>query len=247
MGRLAILTLSRNADYLWNLTRALDAQVNAPPTLRVLVNNATRKRGEELVRAGLEGRWVSVSYGRNLSFAEGNNRAAALATQLAEDVSHFLLVNDDAFPHAHVLEQLWEWRESASIIGTLLLHDDATVNHAGHDPRQADPHIGRGDPAEKWQGGLVPVPCVTFACAMIHRPLWEQLGGLHTGYWYGFEDTDFCLRAREVGANVLCHRDAVVSHDECGTRPRGGARDVENARLFERRCGHLLRRLHAEG
>lgn len=246
-GRLAILTLSRNADYLCRLTSALDAQVVAPPTIRVLVNNAVGPRGEALVEAALNGRWVSLAYGRNLSFAEGNNRAASLASQVAEDVSHFLLVNDDACPRPDTLGRLWRSRYRGDVVGTMILNSDGTVNHAGHDPRLADPHLGRGDDPAKWQNGIAEVPCVTFACALVARPLWEHLGGLHTGYWYGFEDTDFCVRARAAGARIVCQRNAVVEHDECGTRPRGGQRDVENARLFSERCGHLLGELNAEG
>jgi GT2 family glycosyltransferase len=44
---------------------------------------------------------------------------------------------------------------------------------------------------------------VTFACVLIPRPLYHELGGLDEAYRNGYEDCDFCLRARQAGRQVV--------------------------------------------
>jgi GT2 family glycosyltransferase len=94
----------------------------------------------------------------------------------------------------------------------------------------------------------MPVHCaaVTFAAVMIRRTVWDELGGLDVAYRYGWEDTDFCLRALEAGHTIKCARDAVAVHDECGTRPRGGLNDEANHKLFTSRWRNRIPQLLSE-
>lgn len=223
MERLSILTLSRRVEHFKRLARSLDKA--GSEVERLLVNNANDPR---MTALALRHGWAVIEPGYNTSFSVGNNLAAKAAAG-----DWLLLLNDDLrIKQARFIETLWTARLQADVVGALLLHGDGTVNHAGTlvDRTRTD-HIGRHDPQEKWRHSAY-VPSVTFAAALIRRSLWDQLGGLAQRYVYGFEDTDFCLRAIEVGASIYCERGAIAVHDECGTRPRGGARDEQNMRTF---------------
>ncbi|HEX3541913.1 MAG TPA: glycosyltransferase family 2 protein [Acidimicrobiales bacterium] len=41
------------------------------------------------------------------------------------------------------------------------------------------------------------------ACQLIRRELFDRVGGLDEGFFYGPEDVDFCLRIKELGWRVL--------------------------------------------
>jgi GT2 family glycosyltransferase len=43
--------------------------------------------------------------------------------------------------------------------------------------------------------------------------VFERVGLLAEEYFFGFEDLDFCLRAREAGFRTVCVGDAIVQHE----------------------------------
>jgi len=233
MSALSIITLSRNPCHMTRLLDRLDRQTDPPPYDAILVNNDHRSVGltVDTLRRG----WLVIEPGYNTSFSVGNNMAAR-----AVEGEWLLLLNDDLVLHdSRFLATLWQAREKAEILGALLLHADGTVNHAGTTVSTGrgaalgrTDHIGRGAPALGFYQRSCYVPSVTFAAALIKRDLWDRLGGLDERYYYGWEDTDFCLRALREGARIWCERGAVATHDECGTRPRGGRHDAQNASTF---------------
>lgn len=229
---LGIITLSRTPEHFARLAASLDKQLGElPKCVHVLVNNASGRHQVELDRLAVKHGWFSMTRGYNTTFSEGNNLGAKLARKAA-NVPYLLLLNDDVSPRPDFLATLWENRHSGDVTGCLLVHGDGTVNHAGSQLLPYPDHLGRGDPEAKWLGGCVPVYAVTFAVALIRHETWEALGGLDERYSYGFEDTDFCVRVLQRGGIIMCNRDAVAAHEECGTRVRGGKSDKENARLF---------------
>jgi GT2 family glycosyltransferase len=50
-------------------------------------------------------------------------------------------------------------------------------------------------------------------CAMlVRREVFERVGLLEESYFFGFEDVDFCLRAREAGFRTVCVQVATLLH-----------------------------------
>lgn len=245
---LGIVTLSRNYRYVKRLHESLQGQRPADvEVLRLLVNNYQHGYWGGLMRSvARERRWAVWSPGRNTSYSEGNNEGVRRLVRWADAkgvrLTHVLLLNDDVVARPDFLRRLWASRHFADVVGALLLNSDGTVNHAGVDLRKGDPHVGRGLQPElfdsvgtlndAWGSWCSPCMAVTGAAMLVKLDLWQQLGGLDEGYVYGFEDTDFCMRALEAGAVIRCERRAVAVHDECGTRPKQGERDVANAERF---------------
>ncbi len=206
----------------------------------VVVNNSN---SPALTAAALKGGALALEPGYNTTFSEGNNMAARVI-----QAPWLLLLNDDLVPEPGFIQRLWEARVQADVLGALLVHTDSTVNHAGAiiKPHLTD-HLGRGDPREDWEAPTtVCCAAVTFAAVLVKRSVWDELGGLDVAYRYGWEDTDFCLRALEAGHTIKCVRDAVAVHDECGTRPRGGLNDEANHKLFAVRWRNRIPQLLAE-
>lgn len=230
MADLAIITLSRTPEYVERLSAALAMQQGAPDYEKFLVANGD----VDAVRAAaVRGGWSGLSTGHVPSFSEGCNLGVEHTTE-----PRILLLNDDVVPHQNFLAALWDHRDDAEIVGALLLHKQGTVNHAGTTVWVTGcrtDHLGRGDERSRWDQEFAVVPSCTFAAALIRRETWNALGGLDEAYCYGWEDTDFCLRAIDAGCRVGVARRAVAVHDECGTRPRGGTRDQDNYAFFAAR------------
>lgn len=230
---ISILTLSRTPAFVESLSNALDAQDLPCPSERILLHGGSMHLTALALRRG----WMVAEANAPYTFSSGNNMLAKAARG-----SHILLLNDDAVPAPGALAALWARRHSAQVLGSLILHTSGTVNHAGtmvdaatmrtdHIGRHADPKRWRDLAGTKHFSGPLR-PAVTFAMVLIERAWWERLGGLDERYVWGWDDTDFCLRTLEAGGDIRVALDAEATHDECGTRPRNGPRDVQNYQLF---------------
>ena len=191
-----------------------------PPLTRhysegILINNGGQDASNEL--ASIYG-WSSIVPGENLSFARGNNLAAK-----ASQYSHLVLVNDDAILDRGILQVLWDYR-NYPIVGSVIRNNSGAITHHGG-TFTSDLSPIHHTP-EKPENVECSAPWVTFACVQIKHEIWDALGGLDEGYWYGHEDVDFCLRLIESGRGcALVAPNANLRHDELGTRRPPGDND----------------------
>ena len=158
-----------------------------------------------------------------------------VGVQFAVQTRDVILLNNDVILRPQSLDYLANSHPDWPILGALLINSNGTVNHAGTVFQGTQPlHLGRGDDPARWMfEPCAQVPMCTFAAVRIQRQLYTDLGGLDEDYYFGYEDTDFCLRAAECGAGTGVCRSAVIEHDEFGTRTRDS--DDRNAGLFASR------------
>jgi GT2 family glycosyltransferase len=179
--------------------------------------------------------WVRVvRLARNLGFTGGNNAGIAAAAKGSDIV---LLNNDLLFSQRDWLTRLRECAHAEATIGVVgcrLVLPDGRLLHAGtyilpdtcwgQQIGALQKDVGQYRSSRDVEG-------VVFACAYIKREVIDRLGGLSTEYESYFEDTDYCLRAREAGFRVVFCGAVCLTHDE-----HGSTRDdpAAFARLFER-------------
>lgn len=231
---IGVVVLSRNRPDLFVACAASVGLVGGPSVVRqaVLVQHG---KDAETEAAAAERGWAMAKPGRNLSYAAGNNLGVAMLTP---EVTHALLLNNDAVLTDGALDAMWAARTRGAIVGAVTIqpatgevsHAGGTFRAQGEGPLAPD-HMGRGTPPETHEHD---VRCywATFAAVLIERGLWDELGGLDEDFWYSFEDVDFCLRAREKRGpgNVWVAAGARVLHPEHGTRT--GVEDRRNGQVF---------------
>lgn len=189
---------------------------------------------------GLKKRLFMLRNKENLGYAksvtEGIKKAAG---------NIILLLNNDIIVTKGWIEALLSSldKQDGDIIGSKLLYPNGAIQHAGgvfcYDKMQsaANPyHIYRGFHSNfigvnkqrhfKW---------VTFACVMLTRRLFEDIGGFDNKFRNGCEDVDFCIRAVEKGYSVLYEPGSVSYHLECGTRGYNNPEEVVNRQLLSER------------
>jgi GT2 family glycosyltransferase/glycosyltransferase involved in cell wall biosynthesis len=148
-------------------------------------------------------------------FAAAINHGAAAARGEA-----LLLLNNDTIPQSGWLPAMRAALDepTVGVVGARLIYPGTNlIQHAGmalgaggipyHVHRYTDagaPHVTRRRP----------FACVTGACLLVRRHLFETLGGLDERFRNGCEDVDLCLAVGERGYLCLYEPEAVVLHYE---------------------------------
>lgn len=170
------------------------------------------------------------------SFAKNNNTMAKQATG-----KHFVLLNNDTVLTKRWLEPMLELANEPSVGVVANWHTvpgATTVNHAGvvFDDQFRDRRLYEGLDLGDLTQARRPreMQAVIFACCVIPSELYRSMGGLDESYRTGYEDLEFCFRARSRGQAVLCTGASVIGHHG-GSSPRRFETDTANRRLFHER------------
>jgi GT2 family glycosyltransferase len=202
-----------------------------------------------------------VAQAENRGFAGGVNRGVQVATQ-----PFVLLLNSDAQTSRASIEEAARYMAGfpeVGILGPQILSPQ----------RSPQPSAWR-DPSLTWMMmsalGLsklkffnferyqeksfteaTEVDCVSGCAMMIRRDLLDELGGFDEDYFMYFEETDFCVRARDRGKRVHHAPVGEFLHDEGGTSKTVRLRTFLDFRrsqiLFHRKHGGVAAAITARG
>jgi GT2 family glycosyltransferase len=153
-----------------------------------------------------------------------NNSAVSVV-----DTPYVVLLNDDITVIApDWVEAMLEHaqRPEVGVVGALLLYPDRSLQHAGvilgpcQNCGHAFKHFSEDDHGYfSLARSIRNCSAVTFACAMMRRSVFDEVGGLDAqNLAVAFNDVDICLRIRERGYWVVYTPHAVLFHHESATR-----------------------------
>lgn len=179
-------------------------------------------------------------------FAGASNAGARAAR-----ASRLLFLNPDVFLGVsgsleHMVETL-DSDERIGGVGARLLFPDGSLQHSGmtwkRNPSlgglRLNDHFFKGvDPASVPLDGVAEVPAVTAACMLCRADDFNDVGGFDEGFlWGDFEDSDLCLKLRQLGKRIVCDNDAIFIHAEGTSYSSEERRDAIgfNALRHERR------------
>lgn len=137
---------------------------------------------------------------------------------------------------------VFKYNKNVGIVGARLLLENNTIQHAGltFDPKQMNythRYYGRdmNDPVVCVNET---VDVVTGACFVTPRELWLKLGGFDKIYGNGyFEDTDYCLKAKELGLSTIYCGEALLYHYQSKSFSGGPSKEhfSNNWEIFKQR------------
>ncbi|THJ20880.1 MAG: glycosyltransferase [Nitrospira sp. CG24E] len=215
------------------------ASLTTMPEYEVIVVDNASTDGTAEFLAALGGDVQVIRNPENYGFAVACNQGAKAAR------GEFLLfLNNDTIPTEGWLNALVDEVErhpDVAVVGSKLLYEDGTIQHAGVAFSRiwfSPYHIYKGFPAD------APVvnrrrefQCVTAACMLARREVFESVGGFDDGYRNGFEDVDLCLKIGERGWKIVYQPKSVLYHLESQT-PGRKAHERENSKRLLARWGH---------
>ncbi len=201
----------------------------------VVVDNGSTD-GVETFLQSLGGDVQVIRNEQNLGFAKACNQGARAAR------GEFLVfLNNDTVPLKGWLSALVdEVRAHAgvAVVGSKLLFEDGTIQHAGVAFSREwflPYHIYRGGNA---QAAAVSrrreLQCVTAACMLVRRQVFQQVEGFDEGYRNGFEDVDLCLKINKLQWKIVYQPKSVLYHLESKTPGRKTHEQDNSRRLHER-------------
>jgi GT2 family glycosyltransferase len=239
----------RSRAHLPGCLDALPAAADGLRTETIVVDNASGDGTVAWLQAERPGVRV-IENARNVGFAAAVNQAAREARGEA-----LLLLNPDAAPSPGSLRHLVDALSvGASIAGPQLLDPDGTPQPSAWRapgagvvlfdalllravwPDSPYDHLSLPPGAAP-----VPVPCLSGACLLVRRAVFEELGGLDEGFFLYHEDFDLCLRAAAAGHRVWAVPAARASHAVGGSAFQDRA---EFLRRFHESRVRLLRKHH---
>lgn len=197
--------------------------------------------------------WTPAELGPDAPGDQGFNYSSLVNYGVSKAQGDYVvLLNNDT----RVIEPSWiekllgqAMRPGVGIVGAKLVFEDGLVQHAGlfaHGD-QNFAHINRNLDANAMGynhslGLAQEYSMVTGACQLIPRSVFEELGGYDEALAVGFNDGDFCLRAREAGYSVVYEPRAVLVHREFSSRGRESHDTRLEARLLREKgvmlCKH---------
>ncbi len=218
--RAAVVVLCWNR---WELTRRCLETLKAHTDLAHAEITAVDNGSTDETPARLaELPWVRVvTNATNLGYVRGNNAGIAAAPPDADVV---LLNNDVEIHQDGWLDALRETAHAApdvGIVGCRLVLPDGRLLHAGTyilPDTFWGQQIGALETDVNQYARTRDVEGIVFACAYVKREVLAKIGGLSEKFRSYFEDTDFCLRAKEAGfRTVVCGAVTLVHHEHGST------------------------------
>ncbi len=233
----------------WDLTRrcleTLKAHTDLTHAEVLAVDNGSTDETPARLR---ELPWVRVvTNATNLGFARGNNVGIAAAPPDAD----VLLLNNDVEIHQDgwldALRQTAHAARDVGIVGCRLVRPDGRLLHAGTymlPDTLWGQQIGALETDVNQYARTRDVEGIVFACAYLKREVLARIGGLFEEFRSYFEDTDFCLRAREAGfRTVVCGAVTLVHREHGSTAEQPETFEAlfqESRRTFRRLWGKKL-------
>jgi GT2 family glycosyltransferase len=148
-----------------------------------------------------------VALQANKGYAGNNN--VGIAAALAKGADWVFVLNEDTILAPDCIAQLVAIGESSpqiGIVGPLVFHHDepGVVQSAGGRMGKGWDawHLAQNEPYSNQFAGPQPVDWVSGCAIMVRRAVIEQVGPLDERFFYYWEETEWCLRARLAGWQI---------------------------------------------
>ena len=153
----------------------------------------------------------------NLGYAGNNNVGIEEALNLGAD--WVFVLNEDTVLAKDCLSEMIEAANRDSgigIVGPMVYHHDEpdVIQSAGGSlgPYWQSQHIGQNEPDTGQFSAIRDVEWISGCAILVKRQVIEQVGGLDARFFYYWEETEWCLRARRNGWRVIHVPNAKLWH-----------------------------------
>lgn len=161
--------------------------------------------------------------GDDFNFSSINN----LAVKNSNGEYVLLLNNDIEVISPDWIESMlmFAQRKDVGAVGAKLYYPDGTIQHAGvvlglgGVAAHAFLGFGHDDPGYSHRLSIAQnLSCVTAACVLVRRSVFDEIGGLDEKFKVAFNDVDMCMKIRAAGYNIIFTPYAELCHYESKSR-----------------------------
>lgn len=193
---------------------------------------------------------IIIENKKNLGFAGGNNIGIKYA--INDEVDYVLLINNDTTVEENFLNELVNVGESdkkTGILGPKICYYDEPkiIWSAGGNVnwlKNKGVHIGLNEVDRGQYNKTKEADYLTGCCLLIKREVIEKIGVLSEDYFLYYEDTDFCLRAKNAGYKCVFVSGSKIYHKVSRSTKPGSSSYIyyhtRNGLVAARRAGSFL-------
>ena len=184
----------------------------------IVIDNGSTDGSAEAFRTQ-HPRFTLVETGANLGFTGGNN--IGIRHALEQGADYIMLLNNDTIVAPDMLDVMVEMMEAnpkVGVTGPMIYYYDSpeTIWSAGGgiDWSHGLTWMIGLDELDKAQFGQAPrsVDFVTGCAILARRNVWEKVGLLDDKFFMYYEETEWCVRARRAGFEIMHIPSAMVWH-----------------------------------
>jgi len=225
--KLSIIIINYNASHFINQTikSVLNSKINCDYEI-IIVDNNSYDNSVELIEKEFPDLNI-IKNTTNLGFSKGVN----IGVQVSNATS-VLILNPDTIVEENAIQNMYNTLNSSnqiSVVGAKIIDPDGKFQLSS---RRAYPTFltslfqvtglsyifPKSKIFGKYNYTYIPedsthlVDSVSGACMMFDRRHFDDLGGFDEDYFLFFEETDFCIRTKEVGKKVIYDSSASTIH-----------------------------------
>jgi len=241
-----IITLNWNrvADTLAFLETA--RQQTLPDIHVIVVDNGSTDGSVERINAQFP-EVELLGHPNNLGFARGMNRGIRQA--LAEGAAYLFIANNDTLLAPDLLQRLVSQAQQnhASIIAPVIFYASQPdlIWSAGAEGNPLNLEIidsWRGKPRSNLSSAPYPVDFVTACGMLVSKACFDEVGLFDERFFMYYEDSDFSLRVKRAGGQILIDPQAQMWHKVAAS---SGGSDSASERYWMARSSLIYFRKHA--
>lgn len=191
-------------------------KVDYPNYEIVIIDNGSKDDSVSVIRSQFP-KLLVLENQTNLGFSGGNNVGIQYA--LHHQADFVLLLNNDTEVSSDLLEQFmlgFQQFPKAGVLGAkiYLMQDKEKLDHFGGDWNQkkaAFDFIGLHALDENWDTAF----CIDYVCGaamMVKKEVFQQAGLLESRFFLIWEESDFCIRAKRKGYQIISYPPAKIWH-----------------------------------
>ncbi|MBI2630277.1 glycosyltransferase [Candidatus Pacearchaeota archaeon] len=174
-----------------------------------MVDNDSSDGSEEFIKDN----YPEVNF---ISLSEGVSKKRNYAIEKSK-AEYIITVDSDAVLSRDWLEKAIEYMDKHKEVGICcgkLVGREGLIDFAGglYAKNGGASDIGHGEKDSEKYNHFKRMSAMTTAGAIIRRAMFEEIGGFDEDYYYGFEDSDYGLRANFAGWKVIYNPDLVGIH-----------------------------------
>ena len=186
----------------------------------VLVDNGSKDGSQKYLKKHYPNIKLIETY-KNIWFAGGNN--VGINYILKHNPDYILLLNNDTIVRPNFLENLLTVAESdknTGIVGPKIFYNDSPnkiwfaggkINWKKNNVPSVK-HIGQDEIDTDQYNNARSVDFVSGCALLIKNDVIKKIGLLDPDYFLYYEDTDWCVRAKNAGFNILYVPQSVIYH-----------------------------------
>ena len=197
---------------------------------------------------------IVLETGENRGYAAGNNYGIRYA--LKKGAEYVCILNNDVVVDPSFLTKLVNYMEQHQTVGMTganicEYYNREIVQSTGfivNYNTARTPHINAGKRVKDVIHDQ-PLPCdvVCGACMMVRKEIISKIGMIPEIYFLFYEETEWCVRAKKAGFEIVSIMDAIVYHKGSATiKKTNGISNYymrRNSVLFERRNASILQNI----